>query len=423
MEAPTAVSESPGAETSQGPEAAWKLRFWSVFGGQALSLVGSSLTQFVLFWWITDTTGSISALATAGIVGLLPQALLGPLGGTFADRHSRRIIMATADLISAACMVVLIALFLSGNVQLWHIYTMMFIRSAMQAFQQPAAAASTAMLVPESFLTRAAGLNQTLAGVITVAAAPLGALAISVMPIGPALSIDVATAVLGVTPLIFFAIPQARVPVAGRPSLWGEFREGVATVWQDVGLRQLYGLLATVVLVIMPSFMLSPLLVKEYFGGGAPQVALLESLGGGGMVAGGILVAILAPRRRAMWLLWGFALTCLTVALTALAPPNMFWLATFWWLVSGLAFTAGSAPFTALLQTRVPNHLQGRVLSLLSTIMGLAAPVGLVIATPLGELIGVRWLFVLVGLLGTAVMLLGFLSPHVRGLDDEPKSL
>jgi DHA3 family macrolide efflux protein-like MFS transporter len=52
--------------------------------------------------------------------------------------------------------------------------------------------------------------------------------------------------------------------------------------------------------------------------------------------------------------------------------------------------------------------------------MGLAAPVGLVIATPLGELIGVRALFVLVGLLGTAVMLLGFLSPHVRTMDDEP---
>ncbi|MFN8661766.1 MAG: MFS transporter [Thermomicrobiales bacterium] len=418
METAVTLAGSPEPAPTPDPVANWQLRFWSVFSGQALSLVGSSLTQFVLFWWITDTTNSISALATAGIVGLLPQALLGPLGGTFADRHSRRAIMAAADLISAACMVVLIALFMTGNVQLWHIYAMMFIRSAMQAFQQPAAAASTAMLVPESFLTRAAGLNQTLAGVITVAAAPLGALAISVMPIGLALGIDVMTAVLGVVPLLFFTIPQARVPVAGRPSLWGEFREGVATVWQDVGLRQIYGLLAAVVLVIMPSFMLSPLLVKEYFGGGAPQVAILESLGGGGMVAGGILVAILSPRRRALWLLWGFALTCLAVALTALSPPTMFWLATVWWLVSGITFTAGSAPFTALLQSRVPNHLQGRVLSLLSTIMGLAAPIGLVIATPLGELIGVRWLFVLVGLLGTAVTLLGFLSPHVRSLDD-----
>ena len=418
METAATLAGSPEPALTPDPVANWQLRFWSVFSGQALSLVGSSLTQFVLFWWITDTTNSISALAIAGIVGLLPQALLGPLGGTFADRHSRRAIMAAADLISAACMVVLIALFMTGNVQLWHIYAMMFIRSAMQAFQQPAAAASTAMLVPESFLTRAAGLNQTLAGVITVAAAPLGALAISVMPIGLALGIDVMTAVLGVVPLLFFTIPQARVPVAGRPSLWGEFREGVATVWQDVGLRQIYGLLAAVVLVIMPSFMLSPLLVKEYFGGGAPQVAILESLGGGGMVAGGILVAILSPRRRALWLLWGFALTCLAVALTALSPPTMFWLATVWWLVSGITFTAGSAPFTALLQSRVPNHLQGRVLSLLSTIMGLAAPIGLVIATPLGELIGVRWLFVLVGLLGTAVTLLGFLSPHVRSLDD-----
>ena len=419
MESPVSVTDIAELDGSLEPAAPWRLRFWSVFTGQALSLVGSSLTQFVLFWWITDTTGSISALATAGIVGLLPQALLGPLGGTLADRHSRRVIMAAADLISAACMVVLIALFMLGSIQLWHIYTMMFIRSAMQAFQQPAAAASTAMLVPSSFLTRAAGLNQTLAGVIAVAAAPLGALAISVMPIGLALSIDVATAVLGVTPLLFFAIPQARVPVAGRPSLWREFREGVTTVWQDVGLRQIYGLLAAVVLVIMPSFMLSPLLVKEYFGGGAPQVAVLESLGGGGMLAGGILVAVLSPRRRAIWLLWGFALTCLAVALTALAPPDMFWLATVWWLVSGITFTAGSAPFTALLQSRVPNHLQGRVLSLLSTIMGLAAPVGLVIATPLGELIGVRWLFVLVGLLGTAVTLLGFLSPHIRALDNE----
>ncbi|MCA9861866.1 MAG: MFS transporter [Thermomicrobiales bacterium] len=423
MEAPASPDELLAGDSPHDPATPWKLRFWSVFAGQALSLVGSSLTQFVLFWWITDTTGSISALATAGIVGLLPQALLGPLGGTFADRHSRRVIMAAADLISAACMVVLIALFMTGSVQLWHIFAMMFIRSAMQAFQQPAAAASTAMLAPESFLTRAAGLNQTLAGVITVAAAPLGALAISVMPIGAALGIDVATAVLGVAPLFYFAIPQARVPVAGRPSLWREFREGVTTVWQDAGLRQIYGLLATVVLVIMPSFMLSPLLVKEYFGGGAPQVALLESLGGGGMVAGGILVAVLAPRRRARWLLWGFALTCLTVALTALAPPHMFWLATFWWAVSGVTFTAGSAPLTALLQTRVPNQLQGRVLSLLSTIMGLAAPVGLFLATPLGELIGVRWLFVLVGLLGTAVMLLGFLSPHVRALDDDGSSV
>ncbi|MBU8544424.1 hypothetical protein [Roseomonas sp. CGMCC 1.13459] len=43
----------------------------------------------------------VSALATAGMAALLPQALLGPLGGVFADRYSRRLLMIAADAISA----------------------------------------------------------------------------------------------------------------------------------------------------------------------------------------------------------------------------------------------------------------------------------------------------------------------------------
>ena len=132
----------------------WKPRFFAVWIGQALSLAGSALTQFVLLWWITSTTGSATALATAGIMALLPQALLGPLGGTLADRWSRQRIMIVADSITALCMLVLIALFASEQVQLWHLYTLMFIRSSMQAFQQPAAGASTSMLVPPEWLPR-----------------------------------------------------------------------------------------------------------------------------------------------------------------------------------------------------------------------------------------------------------------------------
>ena len=158
----------------------WKPRFYAIWLGQASSLIGSALTQFVLLWWITDTTGSAQSLAVAGMMALLPQALFGPLGGTLADRWNRRIIMIVADIITALCMLVLIALFATNSIQLWHIYVLMFVRSSMQAFQQPAAAASTAMLVPKEWLQRVAGMNQTLQGIMTIAAAPLGALALSV---------------------------------------------------------------------------------------------------------------------------------------------------------------------------------------------------------------------------------------------------
>ncbi|MBJ3785765.1 MFS transporter [Devosia sediminis] len=405
---------SPGVD----PGSRWQLRYWAVFGGQASSLVGSALTQFVLMWWITDTTGSVAALALAGVFALLPHALLGPLGGTFADRSSRRALMIMADLVSALCMSVLIVLFLTNSVELWHLYTMMFIRSAMQAFQAPAAAASTAMLVPTSFLTRAAGLNQMMAAMMLIGAAPLGALAISLMPIGYALAIDVVTALLGIVPLLVFRIPQPKIEKADRQGVWTELREGFVTVWSHPGLRRLYGLMAAVTIVIMPAMTLAPLLVKEHFRGGAPEVALMESMAGLGMLLGGGIAALLVPRRKMLWILGSMAASCFTFSLMSLAPSDMLWLGTFWWALSSLLYVLGSAPFTALLQTIVPNRLQGRVLSLLTTVIALGGPVGIAIATPLGEAIGIVWLFVLMGILGGLVTLVGFLSPHLRNIEN-----
>lgn len=411
-EIPTQVSPDPGQH--------WQLRYWSVFLGQASSLIGSALTQFVLLWWIADTTGSVAALSLAGLFALLPQALLGPIGGALADRWSRRLLMIVADLVSAACMLVLIVLFLTERVELWHIYTMMFIRSAMQAFQAPAAAASTAMLVPQSFIGRAAGLNQTLQGMMLVAAAPLGALAISIMPMGFALAIDVATALLGIVPLLIFRIPQQRIAREDRPGFWSELREGFVTVWNNPGFRWLYLLVALVLMTMMPFYTLLPLFIKEHFGGGAPEVALMEGLAGVGMLLGGLLATLFAPKRRILWILWSFSLTGFLMGFIGFAPGNMLWLAIIFWVLSSVIYVLGNAPMMALVQTTVPNHLQGRVLSLLTTVMALAAPVGLALATPLGELIGIRWLFVVMGFASGAIALLGLLSKSMMTIEDHP---
>lgn len=395
----------------------WRLRFWAIFSGQALSLVGSALTQFILIWWITDTTGSIATLAIAGTAALLPQALISPLGGTFADRYSRRMLMIVADTVSALCMLVLIALFLSERIELWHVFTMLFIRSSMQSFQMPAASASVAMLVPRSFLSRAAGLNQTMQGITLVAAAPLGALAMSVMPLGWALSIDVFTALLGCLPLLIYRIPQILTHSrAGLSGLWGEFKEGLNVVWGHPGLRRLYLMIGVLMLTTSPAFTLAPLLVKTHFGGSAPDVALIEGMAGAGIIVGGLVVAFFAPRKKISWMLWGLSVSSFAIALTGLMPASLFGIATVCWMLSSLTFILGEAPLTALLQSSIPNHQQGRVLSLMNMLLGLGAPLGLALIIPLGELIDIRWLFVVMGIVGGLVCLMGFLSVAIRRL-------
>jgi DHA3 family macrolide efflux protein-like MFS transporter len=98
----------------------------------------------------------------------------------------------------------------------------------------------------------------------------------------------------------------------------------------------------------------------------------------------------------------------------------MLGLATLWWTISGITFSTGNAPMMALIQSQVPNQLQGRVIALLNTVMGLAAPLGLGLAALLGELIGVRGVFVVSGVASAAICLLGFAAPSLLRIEETP---
>lgn len=415
-----ASSEALG-QKSETQWANWKPRFFTIWTGQALSMIGSALTQFVLVWWITQTTGSPSALAVAGVVALLPTAIFGPLGGALADRWSRRAVMMVTDTITALSMAILVALFATDSVQLWQVYTLMFVRATMQAFQGPAMLASTPNLAPPEWLTRVAGMNQAMQGVLTIAAAPLGALALAFLPLQGALLIDVATAVLGITPLFFYRIPQPPPSAATTGnSVIADIREGARYVVHHRGLLALYGVTGLVVLTVLPTFSLTPLLVTEHFQGGVNQVALMEGFAGIGIILGGVLVSLRTwGGRRIGLVMASFAVACGTVALTALTPASWLWLAVIWWTISGFAFSTGNAPMMAILQTIIPNELQGRAFSLLNVVFGLAGPLGLVIAGPLAEIVGVRGVFILGGTLSALICVVGYLaSQSLRNIEE-----
>src|SRR4026208_224028 len=107
----------------------WAVRYFTLWTGQALSLLGSQLVQFAIIWHLTQTTKSATTLAIAAMMGLLPQVLLSPFIGTWVDRGNRRLIMITADATVAIATIGLALLFALGLVQTWHIYLALFIRA------------------------------------------------------------------------------------------------------------------------------------------------------------------------------------------------------------------------------------------------------------------------------------------------------
>jgi len=96
----------------------WQIPFFTIWTGQALSLVGSTVTQFALVWYLTKTTGSATVLATASMMALLPGIFLGPFIGALIDRWNRRVVMIVADSVIALAILCLAYLFSVVSVKL-----------------------------------------------------------------------------------------------------------------------------------------------------------------------------------------------------------------------------------------------------------------------------------------------------------------
>jgi len=398
-------------------------RFWVVFAGQAFSLFGSRLVQFTLVWWLTQESGSASVLALASILALLPQVIVGPFAGSLVDRWSRRILLIVSDGMIALAIVFLALLYSWGIVEIWHVYALMFIRALLGAFQWPAFQASTSLMVPKEQLSRVAGFNQSLQGLVSILAPPLGALLFDVLPIQYILAIDVATAFLAIGPLLFVTIPQPpRAPDAegGWHSILADMREGMKFVWDWKGLRFIMGMSMIINLVINPGFVLLPIVVTDHFGGGAVELAYLQSAGGIGMIAGGLLLGV-----------WGGFKNRMTTAFSALAvgglfivffgfvPGSMLLLAVAAFFLFSALNSMANGTFFAAMQAAIPPEMQGRVFTLLMSFSALMAPVGLAIAGPVSDIIGSMTWFILGGATLTLMGVLGFFIPAIMNLEKD----
>lgn len=403
----------------------WAGRFFTIWTGQAFSIFGSQLVNFALIWWLTMTTGSATVLATASIVGILPQIILGPLAGVIIDRGNRRIIMMLADGAVALATAALAASFILGWEQTWQVYLVLFLRAVAGSFHWPAMAASTSLMVPKEHLARVQGANQTLNGGLNIIAAPLAALLLESFSVQVVLGIDIATALLAILPLFFIPIPQPpaspRARTEGgpaRPSMWEDLRAGLGYVGKWPGLLLILMMATLINLVLTPAFSLLPLLVKNDFAGGAMQLAWVEAAAGIGTIAGGLALGIWGGfKRRILTTLLGLIGIATGSFLIGFTPSGFFLVVVGAMLWMGIMMPMVNGPLLAVIQAIVAPEMQGRVFTLISSLAAAMSPLGLAIAGPLADIAGVRTWFILGGIVTACTALMGFLVPAVFDIE------
>ena len=404
----------------------WAARFFTVWVGQSFSLFGSALVQFALVWYLTKETGSATILATATLVAMLPQIVLGPFVGALVDRWNRRTIMMVADGGIALATICLIYLFASGNIQIWHIYVIMMIRSLGQAFHFPTMQASTSLMVPEKHLTRVSGANQTLQGAINIIAPPTGALLLEVLPMQGVLAIDIVTALLAISPLVFISIPQPprsdNIPDENGETkpigFMQDVREGLRYVASWPGLLGILIMATLINFLLTPTSSLMPLLITKHFGLGALEFGLMDSAWGFGVIIGGLILSMWGGfKRKVTTSLMGIIGIGFGITIVGLTPANMYWLAISGMALSGIMNPMTNGPLFALVQSNVKPDMQGRVMSLILSAATAMTPLSLLVAGPVSDAIGIRTWFWFGGISCLLIGIGAFFIPAIMNVE------
>jgi MFS family permease len=420
--------------------------FLVIWIGQVISIVGSSLTSFGLGVWIYQQTGDAMPFALTILFGSLPSVFLLPVAGSLADRWNRRWLMILADTGNALATLAIVLLLYTGMLEVWHIYLLSAVGSALGTFQYPAYQASITMLVPKKHLARANGLMQSadaLGGIL----APLlaGFLFVSV-GLGGIVLIDFVTYFFAVSALLLVRIPQPKV----EPSADGQKSKVVSDVqfaWRY--LRERPGLLGLLFYYAAVNFFLStifvlsgPLVLSQH---DAQVYGAVEMALGIGGLAGGLIASTWGgPQKHLVRAVTGgIALYMVGVIVAGLRIHPAF-------PAIGLAFNVFMVAIVqsisnAIWQLKVAPEAQGRVFSMRLMLATVITPLAYLAAGPLADQVfeplmqeggalastvagtllgtgpgrGIGLIYVLSGVLVILISAVAYLNPRVRRLEDE----
>ncbi|HSJ86768.1 MAG TPA: MFS transporter, partial [Anaerolineales bacterium] len=170
---------------------------------------------------------------------------------------------------------------------------------------------------------------------------------------------------------------------------------------------------------LVPTGALLPLLITKHFGKGAIELGLMESVMGVGIITGGILLSIWGGfKKKIVTSLTGIMGLGVGVMLVGLAPANLFVLALAGNIILGVMIPVANGPIGALLQSVVRPDMQGRVMSLLTSGATAISPLGLLIAGPFSDWLGIRVWFWAGGILCTLIALSAFFVPVIMNVEN-----
>lgn len=360
--------------------------FLTIWLGQLVSLLGSEMTNFAITIWAWEATERATPLSLILVAVQIPRVLISPFAGIWVDRFNRKTLMLMGDSVAGCSTIALLVLFITGHLQIWHLYVSGAVNGLFGYIQGLAYSASLSLMVPEQHYTRASALESLqLSGSYVLAPVMAGAL-YAVVGLSGILAVDLITFSCAITTLSFATIPQpSSNPSVVAPSPFlQQLTFGFRYLRQRPTLVIFLGFLLVSSFIDSASFALLPAMVLARSGSSsAVWGTLLAFFGVGGLLGGGLLSLWGGPKRQIHGVLIASALWKVGLIVLALAQRTTIKIGTA--LFSGFCSPFPASCSQTIWRKQVEPAVQGRVFSTRFLLTQMATPVGAAIAGPLAD--------------------------------------
>lgn len=376
----TADRESPGASSAaldrQPPSGIFaslqyrNLRLlWIGQTGHAAALWMEQIARPWLVLVITDDNPA--HLGGVVAVRVVPQLLFGVWAGVIADWFDRKTLLFGTKLGVFILNVLFAMLLVSGQIELWHIYAVSFTRGIFMAFDQPARQSLIADSVPAPLLTNAVALMSSTQNFMRIAGVMASGLLLWALGINGTFITIAAVYLVTVVATKMIDVPAKSRQRGGASAMRADLVEGFRFAWSSPPIRGVLALsLVFYGTAMMWMQLFAPLFARTVLNTGELGIATLVAVGGAGSLLGSLRLAQTpsdTPGRR-------IAMSVLIMGGFLMAFGASPWLSEPFGLIATYAaifgvglFHGGYLPLShTILLTAAPEHLRGRVISLVS---------------------------------------------------------
>jgi MFS family permease len=359
--------------------------FRLLFVGRTISLFGSSFAPIALAFAVITLTGSPSDLGLVLSAYMLAHLVFLLVGGVWADRLPRHLVMVTSDVLSAGAQIAAAILLLAGIAETWHLIVLAALKGGASAFFMPASTGLVPQIVSPPRLQQANALLSLSRNSTRIAGVALAGLLVATVGAGWALALDGATYALGAVFVGMLKLP----PVEAKKDR--KFLRELAEGWHEFRSRS--WLCVTIVqfalinaYAIGAFLVLGPFVAEKELGGAAAWGFILAAEAVG-MILAGIVALRYRPERPLLVATLAVLTMAPLLALLGMAAPLIVILPAA--LLAGIGLELYGVFWDTTLQQHIPDEKLSRVSSY--DVLGSFAliPVGVAVMGPISGAIGV----------------------------------